>query len=79
MSGVPTPPVVDYGVRGTKPSNVRDFTGQIRDTHKTGVAMGATGPIVLLTAFLSSTLVLLYRGARGTAMWIERKIRNTPT
>jgi hypothetical protein len=79
MSTVPTPPVIDYGVRASKPKTMYDFTSQVRDTHTTGVAMGAAGPVVLLTAFVSSTLVLMYRGVRGAAFWVERKVRGTRT
>lgn len=79
MNPVPPPPVVEYGVRAEKPKSVRDFNAQLRDTHKTGVAMGAAGPVVLLGAFLSSTTVLLFRGVRGAAFWIERKVRGSRT
>jgi len=75
----PQVPIEEYGVRATKPKNIRDFNEQLRDTHKTGVAMGAAGPLVLLGAFFSSTAVLMYRGARNTAGWIERKVRGART
>ena len=71
----PQTPVEEYGVRAAKPRTVRDFNDQLRDTHKTGVAMGAAGPLVLFGAFLSSSAILMYRGARGAAGWIERKVR----
>lgn len=68
------PEVPEYGVRAAKPKNIRDFNEQLRDTHKTGVAMGAAGPMVLFSAFLSSSVVLMYRGVRNAAGWIERKV-----
>lgn len=71
----PQVPVEEFGVRAAKPKSVRDFNEQLRDTHKTGVAMGAAGPVVLLGAFFSSTAVLMARGLRNAAGWIERKIR----
>jgi hypothetical protein len=75
----PAVPVEEYGVRAAKPKNVRDFNEQLRDTHKTGVAMGAAGPVVLFGAFLSSSVVLMYRGVRNAADWIERKVRTSRT
>ncbi len=75
----PQIPVEEYGVRATKPRNVRDFNEQLRDTHKTGVAMGAAGPVVLFGAFLSSSVVLMYRGVRNAAVWIESKVRGPRT
>ena len=68
--------IEEYGVRAVKPKNVRDFNAQLRDTHKTGVAMGAAGPVVLLGAFLSSSAVLMVRSIRSAAGWIERKVRD---
>lgn len=79
MSTLPSPPVPEFGVRSIRPKTVHDFGAQLRDTHTTGVAMGATGPIVLLGAFLSSSAVLLYRGVRGAAFWIEQKVRRVQT
>lgn len=73
------PPVVEYGIRPIRPRNLHDFNAQIRDTHTTGVAMGAAGPVVLLSAFLSSSVVLVYRGVRNAAVWIERKVRGSRT
>jgi hypothetical protein len=75
----PEVPVEEYGVRATKPKTVRDLNDQLRDTHKTGVAMGAAGPLVLFGAFLSSSAVLMYRGLRGAAGWIEQKVRTRRT
>lgn len=75
----PQVPVEEYGVRAAKPKTVRDFNDQLRDTHKTGVAMGAAGPVVLLGAFFSSSAVLMYRGLRGAATWIEKKVRAART
>ena len=72
-------PVVEYGIRPVRPRNIHDLNAQIRDTHTTGLAMGAAGPLVLFTAFLSSTAVLMYRGVRGAAGWVERKIRGVRT
>jgi hypothetical protein len=68
--------VEEYGVRAVKPKTVRDFNEQLRDTHKTGVAMGAAGPVVLLGAFFSSSAVLITRGLRSAVGWIDRKIRS---
>jgi hypothetical protein len=68
--------VVEYGVR---PRTIHDFNAQIRDTHSAGVSMGAAGPLVLFTAFLSSSAVLMYRGVRGAVVWIERKVRGNRT
>jgi hypothetical protein len=67
--------VEEYGVRAAKPKTVHDFNEQLRDTHKTGVAMGPAGPLVLLGAFFSSSAVLMYRGLRNGAHWIEQKVR----
>lgn len=69
------PPVVEYGVRATTPKNLGDLKTQLHDTHKTGVAMGAAGPFVLLGAFFSSSAVLLARSVRRAAIWVEQTIR----
>ncbi len=74
-----TPPVIEYGIRPIRPRNIHDLNAQIRDTHTTGVAMGAAGPFVLFSAFLSSSAVLVYRSVRGAAGWVERKIRGVRT
>lgn len=75
----PQVPVEEYGVRAVRPRTVRDFNGQLRDTHKTGVAMGAVGPVVLFSAFLSSSAVLFFQGIRGAAVWVEQKVRGART
>lgn len=69
------PLVVEYGVRATAPKNMGDLNTQLRDTHKTGVAMGPAGPLILLGAFFSSSAVLLARGVRRAAAWVEQKVR----
>jgi hypothetical protein len=74
-----TPAVVEYGIRPVRPRNLTDLNAQIRDTHTTGVAMGAAGPMVLFTAFLSSSAVLVYQGLRGAAGWIQRKVQSGRT
>ena len=75
----PQVPIEEFGVRAARPKTVRDFNEQLRDTHKTGVAMGAAGPVVLLGAFFSSTAVLMARGLRSAAGWIEKKVRGVRT
>ena len=71
--------VVDYVTepRSRKPKNLIEFRDQLRDLHTNGVAMGAAGPFALLSAFLSSSCVLMYRGVRNGITWIERKVHRT--
>ena len=64
--------VPDYGQRSTSTpivpseSDNRSPMERIRDSHRESVRFGAIGPLVLLAAFVSSTLTLLYHGA----LWI---------
>ena len=69
------PTVIEYGARIAKPKNLGEFKHHIREVHSTSVEMGAPGPLILLTAFFSSTGVLLYRGARRGLHWIEDRFR----
>jgi hypothetical protein len=75
MSTIPTPQVPEYGVRVNKPKNLQEFKDQVREVHASSVDLGVSGPIILLSAFLSSTMVLMYRGVRRGALWIERRVR----
>jgi hypothetical protein len=76
MSG--TPQVVEYGARVAKPKNLQEFKEQVREVHTTSVEMGAPGPLILLGAFLSSTAVLMYRGARYGVLWVQQRARSRP-
>jgi len=73
-----SPTVVEYGARSASPKNLQEFKEQVREAHSTSVEMGAPGPLILLGAFVSSTAVLLYRGLRNGALWIEHRIRRRP-
>lgn len=61
-----TPVVVqDYASRPpVQNHDLRNMKQRLSDTHKEAVSAGPKGPVVLLTAFVSSTLVLLYQGTR---------------
>jgi hypothetical protein len=74
-----TPQVVEYGARVNKPKNLQEFKDQVREVHASSVDLGVSGPIILLSAFLSSTAVLMYRGVRRGALWIERRVRRQPS
>lgn len=72
------PQVVEYGSRVAKPKNLDEFKHHVREVHSTSVEMGAPGPLILLSAFVSSTGVLLYRGARNGIHWLENRFRPRP-
>jgi hypothetical protein len=69
------PEVIEYGARVSKPKNLQEFRDQVREVHASSVDLGVSGPLILLSAFLSSTVVLMYRGVRRGAVWIERRVR----
>lgn len=73
-----SPTVVEYGARTAKPKNLDEFKQHVREVHSTSVEMGAPGPLILLTAFVSSTAVLLYKGAQTGVHWIQHRIRPRP-
>lgn len=67
-----TPAVVqDYATRPPAVKNdTRNFRERLRDTHNESVTGGLQGPAILLIAFVSSTLTLIYQGMR----YIYRRI-----
>ena len=74
-----SPQVVDYGARVNKPKNLQEFRDQVREVHASSVDLGVSGPLILISAFLSSTAVLMYRGVRRGALWIEQRVRRQPS
>ena len=57
----------------TENRDMRSMKQRLGDTHKEAVSAGFKGPIILLGAFVSSTLVLLYQGAQYVYHWLLKR------